>query len=117
MRTLDQIYGEVPEVNCKGLCHKACGPIAFSQREALGISETDGALPAMMPNGQCDKLVNGRCTIYQNRPLICRLYGAVTEMRCPHGCAPKKFLPDKDARRLLAELQGKNEVMYSFETP
>lgn len=101
MRSLEEIYAQVPEVHCKGLCTQACGPVLASPAENQIILERHGSLPLPLPNLQCDKLKEGRCSIYSARPLVCRLFGAVREMRCPFGCVPRKFLSDRDASALL----------------
>lgn len=99
---LDALFAQVPEVNCKGLCTRACGPLLMSRAEEQRIIAADGSAPAALPNNQCDKLRNGRCTVYADRPLICRLYGAVRKMQCPHGCRPSRgFLTDAKAHALL----------------
>lgn len=38
----------------------------------------------------CPFLENGRCTIYSERPAICRLWGASEALRCPYGCKPEE---------------------------
>jgi hypothetical protein len=97
-----RIYSEVPEVNCKGLCHRACGPIEMSVFEKKAIVEKHGNLPSVDHNLTCSKLIEKRCSIYEDRPLICRLYGATRGLPCSHGCAPKAgYLPGKAARKLV----------------
>jgi hypothetical protein len=49
----------------------------------------------------CSLLVDGRCSAYAVRPLICRLWGSVASMRCPHGCVPSAVLTDGRARAML----------------
>ncbi len=104
-RTRQQIYADVPEVNCRGLCSLACGPIAYSEGERAAIVAAHGSAPEHLPNLRCDKLIAGRCAIYADRPLLCRLFAAVKGMRCPHGCTPKRLLSDREAHRLLDEIE------------
>jgi hypothetical protein len=47
----------------------------------------------------CNQLVEGRCAIYDDRPLVCRLWGAIPTMRCPFGCEPP--LTDEEGRALM----------------
>lgn len=47
---------------------------------------------------------DGRCTVYAARPLICRLYGSVSDLRCPHGCVPDRLLTPQQARRLIGRI-------------
>ena len=109
------IYAEIPDMlDCKGLCHDSCGPIPLTKREWQRLDMRGVQIPDAMKaveeivatNGQwsCPALVNNRCSVYEVRPLICRMYGTVdTEhLRCVHGCSPVgRFLTDVEARSLI----------------
>ena len=45
------------------------------------------------------------CSVYRDRPLICRLFGLVDHprMRCEHGCTPTFWLSSSYAGRLHAK--------------
>lgn len=103
---VQEIYALVPDVECKGLCVQACGPILMSRIEQQIIESEYGTLPEPSgPRLTCSKLVDGRCSIYQNRPLVCRLFGAVGGMPCPYGCKPKGGrMSDMIARRLIRRM-------------
>ena len=111
--SLDRIYRSVPTVECQGLCAQSCGPIDMSPTErrrieALGVTIPPPArlLADMINNprgGTCPALTDGRCSVYQDRPLICRLWGAVESMPCPHGCTVTPgLLMDAGAHSLIA---------------
>ncbi len=93
--------------------------IACSAAEAENMSN-NGIIPPQTHNhpkfGEltCTHLTNeGRCAIYEHRPLVCRLYGAVKRMKCPHGCKPKGgYLPEEKARELIKELEDLGEQPY-----
>jgi Fe-S-cluster containining protein len=44
---------------------------------------------------------DGRCRVYDARPIVCRLYGSVDELRCEHGCRPERLLSTSEARDVL----------------
>ncbi len=45
-----------------------------------------------------------RCTVHENRPLICRLYGVSEGLPCPHGCKPNpRYLTRDEARHYTLE--------------
>lgn len=109
---LQELYDEIPDIpGCKGLCWMSCGPIEMSQRERQRIREagvriTDGELARRMTEEYwCEALgPDGRCAIYELRPLVCRTWGAVEGLRCPWGCVPEGgWLSDDEGRRLLVE--------------
>lgn len=105
---LKQLFKAVPDVECKGLCAKVCGPIAMSAAEEALILAKHGVVPEVSPvDHACSALRDGRCSIYEDRPLVCRVYGAVRELRCPYGCAPKGgLLPSREARKLLKRAEA-----------
>ncbi len=96
--TIQDLWAEVVDVGCKGLCEDSCGPIGASPVELRmlawrGVVPGDPmeALEAYLDGGpveSCPALVDGRCSVYEIRPLVCRLWGSVEEMPCPHGCVP-----------------------------
>jgi Fe-S-cluster containining protein len=49
----------------------------------------------------CPALIDGRCSVYDDRPTICRLWGATQSMRCPHGCTPDDALAQEESYRSL----------------
>ncbi len=103
-----EVYAEIPDVACKGLCTEACGPIGMSTTEHVALVEAAAALGlrvAVDEAGVCSLLQGGRCATYDARPLVCRLFAVVAAMRCPHGCAPAGgLLPDARARVLHARV-------------
>lgn len=86
---LEALYASLPSIDCRMLCHPACGPIVMSAREherlarEHGARETDADLV-------CPYLerASGLCGAYEVRPMICRLWGVVETMRYEWGCVP-----------------------------
>ena len=57
----------------------------------------------------CPMLDNGRCSVYDIRPMICRLWGIVETMLCHHGCKPDRVLTAEEGFEFLqraAEIGG-----------
>ncbi len=108
--TLADIYKQIPKMNCRGLCHTYCGVIAMTSPERAAIDEVT-TVPYVTTTSSmaCPLLVNNRCSAYEARPAICRLWGTVKaparHMRCPHGCKPKRWLSDAQARAILDQLR------------
>lgn len=109
---LERIYRAVPSVACQGLCAEYCGPIDMSDEERRRITARGVTIPhasetlqamADGADGECPALMDGRCSVYEDRPLICRLWGAVESMPCPHGCeVTPGLLVDAGAGALIA---------------
>lgn len=99
-----EIYKEIPDIDCKGLCSEACGPILMTkpEREVLKSHGYKGH----NSNLECSLLgVNLRCQAYEHRPTICRLWGTINPiLLCPYGCEPRdgsRLLDDKQARAII----------------
>jgi Fe-S-cluster containining protein len=66
--------------------------------------------PGMMvstPEGVCAYLKNGRCSVYDLRPRVCRLYGHVPEMPC-------EYIDPGGARR-VAEGHGLRDALLTIQ--
>lgn len=119
------LYAKIPRVNCTGRCGRnrndtCCGPIGCSVIEAQLLEQFDGIrcdweyhspgnvimnLPAEQ-RMVCPHLgVDGRCIAYDVRPLICRLFGVVEDLRCPWGCKPERLMTKSEVAKLWIEIQ------------
>lgn len=111
---LEQLYAQIPDVNCRGVCQAACGPIGMGDAEharlsrpGLPVIPRSDRTPAEHIPASCPALTAlGRCGVYQIRPMVCRIWGAVRSMRCPFGCVP--------AGGWLAEVDGQILLMRSL---
>lgn len=111
-RVMRELYDQVPGIECKGFCADSCGPIEMSALERAAIAKRgvtitakEDALAEYMEKGDfdCDALVDGRCSVYEDRPMVCRLWGVTESLACPYGCAtPEGTLTDSQGWRLLA---------------
>lgn len=101
IRALDRLYAELPTLDCKGLCAESCGPIVMSRVEWVRITDKVGHEPVGGPDLTCPLLAGERCTVYDIRPTICRLWGMVPAMPCPHGCVPSRPLTDLEGYEYL----------------
>ena len=122
-KELDALYREVPAMQgCRPGCTACCGPIAFSRTEWARVQDKKPAIGV-----DCPYALKGRCSIYAQRPFICRIFGASrpthihmgVNMTCPKGCGPKKFMADRvvDAlmRRYL-DLMGADAMLAGMES-
>lgn len=92
-----RLYERIPRFECQPGCTDCCGPVPFSKWEWDQVEDKRTATGVSCPYSQ-----NGKCDIYAQRPLMCRLYGTVKgELECPHGCRPEKFLSPEEAREIV----------------
>ncbi|WP_274032648.1 YkgJ family cysteine cluster protein [Streptomyces sp. MMBL 11-1] len=112
-KKLDELYRSLPRMKCIGECASACGPVQLSPLERRRIESrghrwVDGrAIP--LTNGEaagtaCSALDLSRlvCRVYEDRPMVCRIWGLMEALACPWGCRPEGgFLDDIEGLRLL----------------
>jgi hypothetical protein len=79
-----------------------CDRLGREPRERVTY-KNDGA--TMLTATWCPALTAvGRCRIYSDRPMVCRLWGVVESMPCPYGCLPEGgLLSDVDGMALLGD--------------
>jgi Fe-S-cluster containining protein len=106
-RALDELYEVIPEIPaCNGWCAESCGPVAMSTGEWNRIKRT-GHDTKVRDTMTCPLLSpTGRCKVYTVRPLICRLWGATKEMRCPKGCEPTRWISIAEASELFERVKN-----------
>lgn len=127
---LRELWARIPAVECRGKCWDSCGAIQMTDPEhaltarggfEIADSSYDGS------GSLCPALtVLNTCAVYDDRPTICRLFGAAENMQCSQGCRPvdgQPFLRVRDAYRLLAEAlriagddQAADEILADFAT-
>ncbi len=109
MNKLDRAYAMVPDVQCKGLCQECCGPVVASFAEEDRLRDRHGAtIDFDKTTLTCTLLVQGRCSVYADRPLLCRVWGSVEKMQCPHGCVPAAgLMKPRDERKVTELVYGK----------
>lgn len=105
-KALDDLYAQLPKLTCKGQCQECCGPIQMSRVEWDRIKGRVGHSPRARTL-TCPLLIlsSGRCKVYAVRPMICRLWGVVEDMRCPWGCQPERWLTREEGFEFLRRAQ------------
>lgn len=94
------LYDEVPGFECEPGCTACCGAVAMTAWEWEGVIEKRYAAASCL---SCPYAVGGNCAIHANRPLICRLFGAVEHphLTCPKGRGAARKLSAARARELM----------------
>src|SRR5690606_42009400 len=72
-RTIDQLRLQIPSFACVPGCHDCCGPVTASSEEMSRLPvKSDAEHEAALANYDCVHLGPQGCTVYEQRPLICR---------------------------------------------
>lgn len=92
--------------DCRGLCQDSCrSPFDVSALERDRVEARAGR-PLIPGDGcrACSMLTPvGRCRVYGDRPMVCRLFGTASSLRCEHGCRPQRWLTDSEVVELMVE--------------
>lgn len=113
---IQKLYDKIPTFRCKEDCTDCCDNwIQYAPEEALrcgGFTET--------AQGCCKLDKKKRCTVYENRPFICRLFASGEPLPCPHGYGPEHPLTKEETAALLKEylrLKKEQEEAYGNQKP
>jgi hypothetical protein len=109
---LQALYDQIPRIpDCDGRCWTTCGPIEMSDRERQRIRQAGVRITpwqqavSRLDGFWCEALTGDkRCAVYEMRPLLCRIWGAVEGLECVYGCRPEGgWLPEAEGYRLIME--------------
>lgn len=104
-----KIYEKIPKVTgCKKGCTECCGPVPCTKQEFDAILDIpEKFAPVCDEQGNrfpvCRFKSDDGCLVYEDRPIICRLLGAVNDvgMACPYGATSVRLLSSRAAGRLI----------------
>ena len=127
IKSLEKIYSSIPDFDCKH-CHDCCGPIIWYEPEDILIREyikkhnlkrfSWTSEEFKKNNMRCPYIKDDRCAIYPVRPIVCRLQGNISELKCKflnnNRLLSKEKLENlrKEFIKLIDLTNGKN-VLYS----
>lgn len=118
---LHAVYAQIPKLPCTGKCKVHCTLIPMTKIETRIIRKVrrdaefmNLPMPghyAMVANEGvdgpvCKMLVAGQCSIYDDRPFVCRLYGVTEDLPCTHGCTPERVLTRKEVLGLMEQIKA-----------
>ena len=116
---IDALLSGLPTFQCKEGCTDCCGPVELSRLEYTRCIQASGRTAEDVKQQMQNNLKQGiyscpllntetkRCTVYEVRPAICRLFGVVkNQLLCPHGYAPESstLLSDEQSREILRKV-------------
>ena len=120
LKKIDELLSGLPAFQCKEGCFDCCGPVKLSRLEYLRCISVSGRTAEEVRKQMQNNLKQGiyncplldtetkRCSVYEVRPAICRLFGVVKgELLCPHGYAPEssELLSDEQSREILRKVE------------
>ncbi|MGS0741504.1 YkgJ family cysteine cluster protein [Glaciimonas sp. GG7] len=83
----------IPTFACVPGCHDCCGPVKASSEEMADLPfKTEAAHDTALADLTCVHLGENGCQVYDDRPLICRLFGTTPRLVCPNGMHPDEMI-------------------------
>lgn len=102
----------IPAFECVPGCHDCCGPVTASSEEMARLprkseAEHAQALAAL----SCPHLGENGCQVYEERPLICRLFGTTPRLACPNGRRPETMIDARTEQQIYDYFQQTRHVL------
>ena len=103
---------QIPSFECVPGCHDCCGPVTTSSEEMARLPrKTAAEQAAAMDELNCVHLGPNGCTVYEERPLICRLFGTTPRMPCPNGRRPEQMIEPRVERQIHHYIATTRQVL------
>ena len=110
-KSLNEIYKSIKTFKCKH-CHQCCGPIIWFEPEELFIRDylEKNKIKRIVwtkeefekNHMRCPYIIDDRCIIYPVRPIVCRLQGNISELKCKSS-KPVKLISEKELNNIREE--------------
>jgi len=109
---LKKLRAEIPSFKCKSGCHDCCGPVTASSEEMARMPfKTEIEHEAALTELRCPHLGDNGCEAYEERPLICRLFGTTPRLPCPNGNRPDNMIKPRIEIQILRFMEETRQVL------
>lgn len=111
-KIIARLREQIPTFKCTPGCHDCCGPVTTSSEEMSRLpvkSEADHE--AALSELNCVHLGPNGCEVYEERPLICRLFGTTPNLACPNSCRPKQMIEPDVERQIHHYIANTRQVL------
>jgi Fe-S-cluster containining protein len=103
---------QIPSFECVPGCHDCCGPVTTSSEEMSRLPrKTAAEQAAALDELNCVHLGPKGCTVYEERPLICRLFGTTESLPCPNGRRPAELIHPRVEKQVHAFIASTRQVL------
>jgi Fe-S-cluster containining protein len=107
-----RLRAQIPSFECVPGCHDCCGPVTTSSEEMSRLPrKPEAEHEAALNELNCVHLGPKGCTVYGERPLICRLFGTTPKMACPNGRKPDQMIDPEIERQVHHYIATTRQVL------
>ncbi|MEX6500827.1 YkgJ family cysteine cluster protein [Pseudomonas zhanjiangensis] len=111
-RKIDHLRLQIPRFDCVPGCHDCCGPVTASSEEMARLPvKSDAEHEAALAQYNCVHLGPQGCEVYDQRPLICRLFGTTPSLPCPRGRGPQQPTEPRVERQVHQLIASTRQVL------
>lgn len=111
-QTINYLRQHIPAFECLPGCHDCCGPVTASTAEMARLPvKSEAEHEAALADWSCPHLGCNGCQVYEERPLICRLFGTTKSLPCPHGKRPEVMVDPRIEKAVHRYLQQTRQVL------
>ncbi|MET0656206.1 MAG: YkgJ family cysteine cluster protein [Pseudoxanthomonas sp.] len=111
-RKIEELRARIPSFRCIVGCHDCCGPVTASSEEMARLPlKSDAEHEAALAAWSCPHLGEHGCEVYDERPLICRLFGTTPSLPCPNGKRPVYLIDRRTEAEIHSFLANTRQVL------
>ncbi len=111
-REIQFLRANIPSLECIPGCHDCCGPVTTSSEEMANLSvKSEDEHAAALNDLSCPHLGDKGCQVYNERPLICRLFGTTPQLACPQGILPEQIVDPQIEQRIHRFIAHTRQVL------
>ncbi|WP_274683961.1 YkgJ family cysteine cluster protein [Vibrio aestuarianus] len=109
---IEYLRERIPVFECVQGCHDCCRPVTTSSTEMSRLPvKSDAEHEAALDEYNCVHLGPNGCEVYEERPLICRLFGTTPRMPCPNNCRPVEMVDLKVERLVHKYIRTTRQIL------
>lgn len=109
---LKRLRAQIPTFKCKTGCHDCCGPVTASSEERARLTPKSEIEQAeALAELRCPYLGVYGCGAYDERPLICRLFGTTPRLPCPNGNRPDSMINPQVEIQIIRFMENTRQLL------
>lgn len=105
MTDISEIRQRIPGMRCIPGCVACCNHVPWSkvEYERMIRRYPKNAKPYNIHSLKCPFITEDGCSIYEERPITCRMFGVSEGLECPRGAIAAEMLNEQQAASIYVE--------------
>lgn len=102
--TIKKLRDRIPVMECIPGCTACCGHVPWSLFEYSRLTDAQKAKLSTFTM-KCPFAYDGKCNVYEERPITCRIFAVTEGLPCPRGVKADEILDTETITVLMKEYQ------------